>query len=72
MSAGPFPCSGEAAAYDAGRSGTFLCVDCRLHKPDGEQRVYPHGNVCDACHEDRVDAGLDKEGFGSSPREGQQ
>jgi len=47
------------------------CADCHRHFPGGELRVYPHGNVCDECHDERQDRGIDREAFGVSPREPQ-
>lgn len=35
-------------------------------------RCYPHGNICEACHEERQDNGLAREAFGESPREEKQ
>jgi hypothetical protein len=67
MSARDF--SGESAAHDAGAHDQCACADCRLMFPGGSLRVYPHGNVCEDCHEERQDNGLAREAFGESPRQ---
>jgi hypothetical protein len=60
---------GEALALSAGAFDMCQCADCHRHFPGGQLRCYPHGNVCEECHEDRQDAGITREAFGSSPRE---
>lgn len=64
-----FRCSGEAAAFEAGRHDMCACADCHRHFPGGSLRCYPHGNICEECHEDRQDAGITREAFGESPRQ---
>lgn len=64
-----FHCSGESAAHDAGAHDMTACADCHRHFPGGSMRVYPHGNVCEECHDERQDSGVTAEQFGRSPRE---
>lgn len=66
---GPFECSGEAAAHDAGAFDMCACADCQRHFPGGSLRCYPHGNICDDCHENRQDKGIVAESFRTSPRQ---
>lgn len=64
-----FGCAGEAAAHDASAHDQCACADCRLMFPGGSLRVYPHGNICENCHEERQDNGMAREAFGESPRQ---
>lgn len=67
-----FRCSGEAAAFDAGRHDQCECADCHRFFPGGDLWIFPHGEVCDECKENREDKGLNAEAFGTSPRQPKQ
>jgi hypothetical protein len=71
MSTHRAPASGKATALSrpVASGDDCQCADCRLFFPCGSMWCFPHGNICDDCKEDRSDAGLDKEAFGSSPRQ---
>lgn len=66
-----YHCSGEAAALRAASGDHCECADCHESFPGAYLYCYPHGNICQNCHEDRQDQGLTKKAFGQSPREEQ-
>jgi hypothetical protein len=55
-------------SFHAGQGDHCQCADCHLFFPGGDLYTYPHGNICECCHEDRRDLGVTREAFGSSPR----
>jgi hypothetical protein len=62
-------CSGEAAALDAASGDMGQCADCQRHFRSGDLFIYPHGNICEDCDQERVDGGMTQEVLGQSPRD---